>query len=352
MPHFMRFFLVTFIATVSLISPGFAAGLNRQPYNLSHAGKSTTTDQGLAHATAPGVPNHQIEDDGAFNPPVMDFFIIRLSKSTCEPDCPQWIAAQGRIMPDTDKKLDFILSNPANRKLPILLNSMGGDIEAALRMGNTLRRYNMTTSVGWTHFDGCSPFMHFDTPCNPDGITKTYAGIADEWGAKCYSACPLILLGGARRIVNAGSRLGLHSPLAQSHPYVDNYIDTWSLVHGHKVISSHKFVKRTYLPAKQIVGITPKLRNRFIPYLKAMGGSVQILDEMEKASPTQINLISDADGSRAKLGLITSGYGLLAAFTSSAACRVSLVQQPNCVHRNEDALQASGRQVAQAIWSK
>ena len=339
MPHFVRFFLATFVATIYLFLPSLAAGVHSQPDNIVAAGHTLTTDQGLATTTAPDLPKNAHKIDGAFQPPAMDFFIIRLSKPACEPDCPEWIAAQGRIMPDTDKKLSAILSTPANRKLPLMLNSYGGDIDAALRMGSTLRRYKMTTSVGWTHFDGCSPFMHFDTPCKPDGINNTYAAIADEWGAKCYSACPLILMGGSKRIVNAGSRIGLHAPLAQSYPYVDRYMDTWSLVHGHKVIVSHKFLKRTYLPAKMIVGITPELRRRFISYLHAMGGTAQIMDEMEKASPTQMNIIPDADGSRAKLGLVTIGYGPLAAHAGLAACNVLLIQQPNCIHLKEKELQ-------------
>ena len=267
--------------------------------------------------------------------PQMAFVIARWSQTACEPDCPEWIVAQGRIMADSAAKLALLLANPANRKLPLILNSYGGNIDSALRMGRLLRRYHMIVGVGWTHFKGCSPFTQATTPCLPDPATKAFAGLADEWGATCFSACPLVLLGGVERIVNTGSRLGLHEPITETHPYIDRYWVTWRMVHGHKVVLSRKFLKRTTLASKTTVGITPYLRKQLVPYLKEMGGAPEILDEMNKATPQTMNLIPDSDGSRSKLGLITNGYGALATHTGYAACNVALIALSNCVHDKE-----------------
>ena len=234
---------------------------------------------GQAKSSKPPDVAKKVED------PAMVFAIARWSQSACEPDCPEWIVAQGRIMPDTAAKLALVLANPTNRKLPLILNSYGGNIDSALRMGRMLRRYQMTVGVGWTHFSDCSPFTHSPAPCLPNPATKAFAGVADEWGATCFSACPLVLLGGIERIVNTNSRLGLHEPVTETHPYIDRYWVTWRMVHGRKVILSRKFLKRTTLASKTTVGITPHLRELLVPYLKEMGGAPEILDEMNKATP-------------------------------------------------------------------
>jgi len=114
-------------------------------------------------------------------------------KSNVEFGC--YIALNGAI----DKRTDIDLATAYNSfdkdKLDncgtaiLILNSNGGDVDAAIRAGNFVREKNMTTTV-----------------FGPES---------------CASACVLIFLGGVNRnIVGKSARIGLH------RPYSVNYSDS------------------------------------------------------------------------------------------------------------------------------
>ncbi len=233
--------------------------------------------------------------------PDMNFIIVRSDANSCEPNCPEWITAQGKITAGTADKLSRLLANPTNRKLPILLNSYGGDIRAALTMGRMIRRYQMTTTIGRTHFSFCDPFT--DNTCRPSVSNKAYRGTPWQYGAKCMSACPLVLLGGVVRILDDASYLGLHQPTTVSHPYMDRYWVTWRMIHGQKVIISRKLLKRISLPSKTSIGLSSRLKGTLGSYIKEMNASSAIMDEMEKAGPSTMNLITHSKAH--ELGLST-----------------------------------------------
>src|SRR5664279_3507672 len=88
--------------------------------------------------------------DGTILAPVMDFLVVLKSDGQCEPDCAEWISAEGRIVPETAGKLAKFLGDPERRKLPLILNSGGGSIEAAVAMGRIIRKNKMDTGVGQT----------------------------------------------------------------------------------------------------------------------------------------------------------------------------------------------------------
>jgi hypothetical protein len=266
--------------------------------------------------------------------PSMGFVIMRYSVPACEPTCPQWIAADGKIERGTATKFSRFLGNPNYRKLPLILNSNGGSIEDALAMGRLIRRYSMNTGIGRAVFlSGCSPFAP-GNKCKPDPVTKAFLGADFEYGAHCYSACPLILLGGTVRVVDPSAQVGLHQPTAENHPYMDRYWETWRIINGRKQIISRKFVKRVYLPVKTVTGITPGLRKQLSAYVRDMGASPRILDEMQKASPRDMNLIPFGDGSREKLGLTTSNTAPLSTLTGENVCKTEPFPA-NCVFIKE-----------------
>ena len=260
----------------------------------------------------------------------MSFVVARLAAAACEPNCPEWIAADGRIMDNTPTKLANLLANPAYRKLPVLINSGGGKVFAAMEMGRLIHKYGMDTAVGLTAFKACSPYIT-DKPCEPDKDSMTYSAHAWPFSAYCFSACPLMLMGGKTRIVDAASRVGLHEPVDDLHPYVDHYWITWRIENGKKHIVSRKFVNRTYLKPKTVVGVTPQLKVRLLPYLKEMGASPDVIDEMNKASPKDINLISYYGGRRQQLGLVTKNETPLSALTKVDHCTGPGPAPANCV---------------------
>jgi hypothetical protein len=269
--------------------------------------------------------------------PPMAFAVVRLSQPACEPSCPEWIAAEGQIMTGTAAKFARFLSNPAYRKLPVVLNSGGGKIYDAMAMGRLIRKYNMNTAIGWTSFKTCSPFDKAKSVCKPDAATNAYQGWAGPFGAGCYSACPLILLGGLLRVIDPAARVGLHQPLAEQRPYIDRYWETYRMVRGKKKIISRKFIKRIFLPAKKVVGVTPQLRKKLLPYVKELGGAPAILDEMEKAAPADMNMIAFGDRKRQNLGLSTADDIDLAVFTSAKHCTELAKPAGNCIFVKENA---------------
>ena len=267
--------------------------------------------------------------------PPMSFVVVRLSLSTCEPNCPQWIAAEGRIENNTPAALARLLANPVYRKLPLILNSGGGKIFAALEMGRMIRKYGMNTSVGYTSFLNCNPFETKDGTCKPSADTKAYPAYAFAYRGYCFSACPLILLGGVVRIVDKDAHVGLHEPVDERHPYVDHFWIAWHMVNGKKVIVSRKLINRTYLKATTTVGVTPQLKQRLLPYFKEMGGSPALIDEMDKAAPEKMNVIAWKDGEREKLGLVTSNNQPLSLLTTAEHCKFAGTFRANCIYAKE-----------------
>lgn len=256
--------------------------------------------------------------------PEMKFVIVRSGVGKCEPDCPEWIQAQGRISAGTATKLRKLLEDKSNRSLPILLNSGGGDMNVAIEMGRLIRKYKMTTTIGRTLFPLCDPYG--PTVCLPSVSNQSHRGMALDYGAYCMSACPLVLLGGSVRLVSAGAFLGLHQPLRVEHPYEDRYLVTYRMEQGKKVILSKKFVKRITLPSKQVVGVDKKLRPYLSGYVKEMGGALAIIDEMQKAAPSKINKIEYSE--MQNLGLATD-TGSLDAFSTSSTCGDASVSASN-----------------------
>jgi hypothetical protein len=257
--------------------------------------------------------------------PDMSFVIVRSNSNNCEPNCPEWIEAQGKIVANTSAKFSKLLANPANRRLPIVLNSFGGDLRSALAMGRLIRRYHMNTGIGRTTFDYCDPFA--DAKCAPSVSNRSHRGQTTEFNAYCFSACPLVLLGGEMRVVGASAQAGLHQPVSISHPYMDRYWETYRLVHGRKKILSRKFIKRITMPSKTSIGITPRLRSELTLYINEMKGSIKIIDEMQKASPEKMNVVSIVEAR--SLGL-ASGFNTLLDFNSNYICQKAK-PEVNCV---------------------
>ena len=264
--------------------------------------------------------------------PVMDFLVVRNSDAQCEPDCPEWIAAEGRIVPETAAKLAKFLQVPARHKLPLILNSGGGSIEAAVAMGRVIRKYKMDTGVGQTWIIGCSTVEREAGSCKPDDALHAFNGRAFASRAYCASACPLVLLGGIHRVVDPSSFVGVHEPKGESQPYIDHYLIKYRMENGKKHILSKRFVNRTYLKKKTIIGITPRLRVELDKYLKEMGGSLEILAEMGKAQPENMNWLSFPSGDRERLGLVTEYLRNLVSLVGVIACVIKPDMAENCVH--------------------
>ena len=135
----------------------------------------------------------------------MRIVVVRSSRPGCEPDCAEWISAEGVIVLATPEQLRKILDSLRDRKLPILVHSAGGLAGKAMEMGFLIRARGLDVAVAKTVFESCA---------NAPGGCKqgTWIGPVGEpssHSAYCYSPCTFVLAGGVRRFVGPDAHVGV-----------------------------------------------------------------------------------------------------------------------------------------------
>lgn len=195
---------------------------------------------------------------GASKTHPMDFLVMY--NGNCMEECTQWISADGDITRDTPAQLDAILKTLGGRKLPVVFQSFGGDMEAAFAMGRMIRAAGLETSVGGARLPNC--------PVSDSRCTASMAkggpteGEVSASGAYCFSSCTLAFMGGTPRLVGS-SDMGLNQPTAK---------------------------------------LTEAERDKFYAYFNEMGISLETVDTMMTAPPSARGLIYHSQA--LKLGII------------------------------------------------
>jgi hypothetical protein len=238
----------------------------------------------------------------AFKPHDMSFQIMRANKPECEPNCPQWIYAEGDIVAGTAAKFNRVLR--AAGKLPLLLviQSRGGDVRAALTMGRAIRARKMNVAVGYAFSLACPSDDKF---CNDTLKSKQISrGFLSSQASYCASACPLVLAAGVERIAISDSIIGTHQiitkPLFQKVFYREKYV----MIRGRKQILSRTITKREIITGKTTTKLTPGFEAELERYIKSMGVSGDFLDYYAKAPPSSIYKMSASE--RLETKIITS----------------------------------------------
>lgn len=118
----------------------------------------------------------------------LDFNLVPLTLPQCGDACPAVIVATGAIT-HTDAENFFAFAQRASQSGKVVrvvfLHSPGGNMSGALKLGYIFRQMKITTVVGQV-----SP-----------GRMAT---------GDCHSACVYLLMGGVKRVVPDGSRVGVH----------------------------------------------------------------------------------------------------------------------------------------------
>ncbi|WP_352905010.1 hypothetical protein [Mesorhizobium sp. M0700] len=201
--------------------------------------------------------------------PTMRFVVVRSSAPGCEPTCPEWISAEGSIEAGTPALFKRALKALGGRKLPIVVDSPGGNVEAALTLGRLIRKNKLDIAVGKTGFVGCLPDMK---NCKEnDGKGARYFGDAYANGAICNSACPLMFSGGIRRVVGEWAFLGVHQITTTYIRTKLLYRTTYRMVKGKKKILSTRIVSRRDAGSYKTYEMNKPLERRLSAYLKEMG---------------------------------------------------------------------------------
>ncbi|MBZ9799804.1 hypothetical protein [Mesorhizobium sp. ES1-4] len=136
----------------------------------------------------------------------MNFMLVR--NGDCNVSCIQWISAEGTIKPDTAGRFETFLRKLKGKRLPIVFQSGGGNVDAALWMGRMIRAAGLETAVGRTQLNGCP----MQVPRCPEKIVKNgwSEGEVHSGGAYCFSACPWALAGGKVRTAAATASIAVH----------------------------------------------------------------------------------------------------------------------------------------------
>src|SRR5262245_27206226 len=148
--------------------------------------------------------------------PAMQVYVVRSAHAGCEPQCPQWISAEGRIVPGTAEKFRKVLRDLGDRKLPIFIDSLGGSIVEAFAIGRLIRTKDLTVAVTATTFTPCAPK---ELACRKTKAGGELLALAQPYMSKCGSACVFILAGGTRRLVGKGAYVGVHQGIKIERMY-------------------------------------------------------------------------------------------------------------------------------------
>jgi hypothetical protein len=256
----------------------------------------------------------------------MTVVVVRQIGSVCEPLCPEWIAAEGEITAATPALFRKMLERLGNRQLPVLIQSPGGDVTAALEIGRLLRKAKLDVTVSGVAYEGCAP--HVKSCRLPGSVKGVYRGTPLGKGY-CASACPLILAGGVNRLASSEAGIGLHkirTTWTQEHV---RYQETYRIENGKKKVISRKVISRKNKSYTKD-GLDKRLRKKLTAYLKEMAISPAILEDMEKAPYSEMNWLQPQ---RAReLGLVTSHDTGIGLFELLRLCSGSN-PRPNCVAR-------------------
>lgn len=256
--------------------------------------------------------------------PEMRFVVVRSNAPGCEPNCPEWISAEGTIEAGTPARLKRMLKALGRRQLPVVVSSPGGNVEAALQLGRMIRKAKLDIAVGVTDFSGCWPGMK-DCRAN-DGKAAPYFGSALDGGAMCNSACPLMFAGGVHRVVGNWAFLGVHQITTTYRREQVYYRTTYRIVNGRKKVLGTKVVSRKDAGSYKTYEMSKATEKRLSAYLKEMGIGAGVLNTMKATPASDIHRI-DLDDMLAT-NLVTS-KSTVAVLTSASLCNPA-EPAPNC----------------------
>jgi hypothetical protein len=267
--------------------------------------------------------------------PSMTFAIVRSSVPGCEPNCPQWIAAEGELKPGTSAQFKQFLKKLGDHRLPVIITSPGGDVNSALAMGRLIRARKLDVAVGWTLYSGCGPTTK--TCTLPKGQHGVYRGIAATGQGYCASACPFILAGGIRRLQGAGAYIGVHEISTQPFYERLRYYETYRIVNGKKRVLSRKLLSRKRILGKVTTKLGKPFNIKLTNYLAEMGIEAKFLDLLHLASPFSIHYMSFDE---AKSTHLVTDFLPSAVLTQNSLCQQKL-PAANCVIEKNPSVAAS-----------
>lgn len=224
-------------------------------------------------------------------PAMMKVRHVRSNQPGCEPDCPEWISAEGQIDATTPAEFRRVLARLGDRKLPILIDSPGGSLDPSFAIARMIRAKGLDVVVTKTVLSPCEPG---DKDCLRLRAKGIDLGRPEAKISKCASSCAFILAGGVRRYVGSWTVVGLHEIRA---------VHTMRLVRQHYRIERPMFaparkqiVKQETLWSNRVEGpADEKVYERVKSFFAEMGVSDAIMPILRSAPNTSIRWVRYAD---------------------------------------------------------
>lgn len=227
----------------------------------------------------------------------------------CTPDCPRWIAAQGEITSTTPDRFRAALAVLNGEVLPVVVDSSGGSVLAAMEIGRMIRRHGLAVVVGRTAILGCAAG---DVDCREARSQGQARGRIQLHWSTCISACPLILAGGIDRFVGEVAAVGVHELTEQftSHLVQRSYRHekTGLLGPSERKLVGEKVVgtRRSERPAQE--GVYALVSS----YLEEMGVSTALVPLMKSKRRSEILVLTPAQVRQTELATEeATGYDVL-----------------------------------------
>ncbi|WP_096445634.1 COG3904 family protein [Mesorhizobium sp. 113-1-2] len=250
--------------------------------------------------------------------PPMRFAVVRSNAPGCEPNCPEWISAEGTIEAGTPSLFKRTLKALKGRQLPVVVNSPGGNVDAAVTLGQMIRKNRLDIAVGTTVFSGCEPEMK---NCRDNqGKGADYFGMAYDDGAMCNSACPLMFSGGVRRVVGEFAYLGVHQVTTTYKREKLLYRTTYRIVNGKKKIISSKIVSRKNAGSYKTYEMSKAVEKKLSAYLQEMGIGEGVFITMKNTPASEIHQLVLEN--MLHMNLVTS-LDTVELFTAATICKAN-----------------------------
>jgi len=209
--------------------------------------------------------------------PPMRIVLVKSDDPACGDRCPDWISAEGPLDSETVAAFRKVLKSIGARKLPIFINSPGGNVDAAMAIGRLLRARHLEISVTRTVFTGCQPS---DPKCASQRGFKGYRGHPTSIASLCASACPILVAGAEVRHVAWTAFVGVHEVTTFQRRIYRQYAVTTQEINGKKVVIDRKLVSEKvsdpFLVEK--ASWTNRYKREIAEYYREMGVSDRVVE--------------------------------------------------------------------------
>lgn len=236
----------------------------------------------------------------------MTVVLVRGDAADCGADCPEWLSLTGVIGPGTPALLSAALARLGTRRVPLLVDSPGGGVEAALAMGVAIRASRLDVAVAGTALTDCAGD---DRACAARRRGGERPGYVAGGIAACASACVLLLAAGTERGVGQDSYVGVHQMIV--HKTLTRVINTFRitrrLVGGRPVEVSRTLVATRPVSSRTVLTAAPEgLYSEVDRYLLAMGVGESIMPLMRDTPSSGIHWMTPAEVAATRIATDTT----------------------------------------------